>query len=235
MSTAVAPVGDGVAAVTLVQDGDASSDTDLVREVIAGAHDALAVLYDRHSSVVFAVAMRTTRDRWMAGEVVQETFLALWDRAERFDPERGTLAAWLITIARNRSIDHLRAAGRHQRVATFSSFGDDGSDTRPVAEWLTESGELVSVATEVGPEVALADKETRSAIVDALDALDPLERQVLVLAYQAGLTQAEIAVELGWPIGTVKTRTRRALRRMREQLEASAEVLPVELLPAAGA
>ena len=68
-------------------------DVELVRETIAGSHEALAALYDRHGSTVFAAAMRTTRDRGLASEVVQEVFLALWDRAERFDPERGTLAA----------------------------------------------------------------------------------------------------------------------------------------------
>ena len=67
-------------------------------------------------------AMRASRDHWIASEVVQETFLAFWDRAERFDPSKGSLAGWLATIARNRAIDHLRAAGRHQRAATFSSF-----------------------------------------------------------------------------------------------------------------
>ncbi len=202
-------------------------DGDLVRETIAGSHDALAALYDRHGSTVFAVAMRTTRDRGLASEVVQETFLALWDRAERFDPERGTLAAWLVTIARNRAIDRLRAAGRHQRVATFSSFGEDGSDDRSVVEWLTDTGELIAAAEpDAGPELALAGKETRTAIVEAIDSLDPLERRVILLAYQDGLTQAEIAAELGWPLGTVKTRTRRALHRLRDRLEAPSPRTP---------
>jgi RNA polymerase sigma-70 factor (ECF subfamily) len=202
-------------------------DVQLVRETIAGSHEALAALYDRHGSTVFAVAMHTTRDRGLASEVVQETFLALWDRAERFDPERGTLAAWLVTIARNRAIDRLRAATRHQRVATFSSFGEDGTDGRSVVEWLTDTGELIAGAEpEAGPEVALAGKETRAAIVEAIESLDPLERRVILLAYQDGLTQAEIATELGWPLGTVKTRTRRALHHLRDRLEAPSARTP---------
>ena len=201
-------------------EGDVTPDVELVRETIAGSHDALAALYDRHASTVFAVALRTTRDRQLAGEVVQETFLALWDRAERFDPERGTLAAWLVTIARNRAIDRLRSAARHQRAATFSSFGEDRSDDRSIVEWLTDTGELIAVAEpEAGPEVALAGKETRASIVEAIASLDPLERRVILLAYQDGLTQAEIATELGWPLGTVKTRTRRALHHLRDRLE----------------
>jgi RNA polymerase sigma-70 factor (ECF subfamily) len=169
---------------------------------------------------VFAVAMRTTGDRSIASEVVQETFLALWDRAERYDPARGSLAAWLATIARNRAIDHVRAAGRHRRAATFSSFGQAGSDDRSVAEWLTSSGELVAAAgPEAEPEDALAGKEVRASIRDALATLDPAERRVISLAYDAGLTQVEIAARLGWPLGTVKTRTRRALHRLRDRLE----------------
>ena len=101
----------------------AESDADLVRQLIEGSQDALAGLYDRHARAVFATAMRASRDRGIAAEVVQETFLALWNRAELFDPSRGALPAWLATIARNRAIDRLRAAGRHERAATFSSFG----------------------------------------------------------------------------------------------------------------
>jgi RNA polymerase sigma-70 factor (ECF subfamily) len=204
------------------------SDADLVMELIGGSHDALAVLYDRHSSAVFAAAMRASRDHWIASEVVQETFLAFWDRAERFDPSKGSLAGWLATIARNRAIDHLRAAGRHQRAATFSSFGAEADDHTTV-EWLTASGELVgSASPEPAPELALTSKETRAAIEDAMASLDPIERSVIELAYAGGLTQVEIASRLGWPLGTVKTRTRRALHHLRERLEASpAGVMPV--------
>ena len=211
------------------------SDAELVTELIGGSHDALAVLYDRHSSAVFASAMRATRDHWIASEVVQETFLAFWDRAERFDPSKGSLAGWLATIARNRAIDHLRAAGRHQRAATFSSFGAEADDHTTV-EWLTASGELVgSASPEPAPELALTSKETRAAIEDAMASLDPIERSVIELAYAGGLTQAEIASRLGWPLGTVKTRTRRALHHLRDRLEASpASVVPVAV-PCSGA
>ena len=132
-----------------------------------------------------------------------------------------------MTIARNRAIDRLRAAARHQRVATFSSFGEDGTDDRSVVEWLTDTGELIAGAEpEAGPEVALAGKETRATIVEAIESLDPLERRVILLAYQDGLTQAEIAAELGWPLGTVKTRTRRALHHLRDRLEAPSSRTP---------
>jgi RNA polymerase sigma factor (sigma-70 family) len=121
----------------------------------------------------------------------------------------------------NRAIDRLRAAGRHDRAASFSSFGWAAeADDHSIAEWLTASGELIGVAAAgPGPEIALSNKETRASLEEALASLSPLERCVIALAYYAGLTQSEIAARLGWPIGTVKTRTRSALRHLREQLE----------------
>ncbi|TMQ03386.1 MAG: hypothetical protein E6J90_53535, partial [Deltaproteobacteria bacterium] len=94
------------------------SDTALMRAVIDGSQDALARLYDRHGALVFGAALRTSRDQSIAAEVVQETFLVLWDRAELYDSARGSLPSWLLTIARNRAVDHLRVAGRRDRAAT---------------------------------------------------------------------------------------------------------------------
>jgi RNA polymerase sigma-70 factor (ECF subfamily) len=205
---------------------DRDSDAILMRAVIGGSQDALAGLYDRHSRAVFGAALRTSRDQSIAAEVVQETFLALWNRAELYDPARGSLPSWLLTIARNRAVDHLRSASRHDRAASFSSFSrDDGSD-QALAEWLAASGELIGAAgPDPGPERALSGKELRQSIDEAIAALDPTERSVILLAYDGGLTQAEIAVRLGWPLGTVKTRTRRALGRLREMLERTGDDL----------
>jgi len=190
--------------------------------MIGGSEAALGSLYDRHVNVVFAAALRTSKDRGIAAEVVQETFLALWNQAERFDPARGSLVSWLLTITRNRAIDRLRAAGRHDRAATFSSFAHAERDDLSTAEWLTWSGELIgSGEAEPTPEVSLAGREDRAAIEAAVAELDPMERTVIALAYGSGLSQSEIAARLDWPIGTVKTRTRRALRRLRERLDDS--------------
>ena len=202
------------------QDSESQSDSSLIRQLVEGSQDALAGLYDRHAQAVFVAALRVSRDREVAAEVVQETFLTLWNRAERFDASRGALIAWLQVIARNRAIDHLRSAGRHDRAATFSSFDRDGWDDQATVEWLTSTGELIGAAgAEPGPEMALADKETREVIQDALISLAPLERRVIELAYGTGMSQSEIAEHLGWPLGTVKTRTRRGLRHIRERLE----------------
>jgi RNA polymerase sigma-70 factor (ECF subfamily) len=190
--------------------------------MIGGSEAALATLYDRYSASIFAIALRTSRDRGVAADVVQETFLTLWNRAERFDPSRGSLIAWLSTIARNRTIDQFRGAGHRLAPTPFSAFSGadatDGSST----DWLERSGELVGAAVpEPEPETALSSKETRESIAAGLAVLGARERQVILLAYQEGLTQSEIAARLGWPIGTVKTRTRRAHRQLRELLDRS--------------
>jgi RNA polymerase sigma-70 factor (ECF subfamily) len=207
-------------------------DAALVREVAAGSQDALAALYDRYVDAVFAAATRLTSDRQVAEEVVQETFLALWNRAELFNPETGSLAAWLHTIARNRTVDRLRAAGRRPNLVPLSSAaGTDEHDTAAL-ERIAASGTVLGGADlGQGPEGELAAAELRDVIRDALAELPEHERTAIVLAYSEELTQSEIAERLGWPLGTVKTRTRRALMRLREvlsdELGPAAELAPV--------
>lgn len=192
----------------------------LVQKLIDGSEDALALLYDRHAAAVFAEATRASRDRETAAEVVQETFLVLWNRAELFDPSRGELRAWLLSIAHNRAIDHLRRAKRHDRATVFSSFGASGDTDASTIEWIAGLGVPVAAAgPEPGPETWLSREETRASIAAAVASLAPFERSMISLAYEEGLSQSEIAVRLGWPIGTVKTRTRSALRHLRERLE----------------
>ncbi len=199
-------------------------DAALVLEVAAGSHDALAALYDRHGDAVFATARRLTSDRGMAEEVVQETFLALWNRAETFDPAVGSLAAWLHTIARNRTVDRLRAAGRRPdlvplSIAAGSGPGHGEEVDADTLDRVLASGSIVAGAAPTrSPEVAVALRELRSALQAALADMPEPERIVIVLAYGEDLTQSEIAERLGWPLGTVKTRTRRALARLREVL-----------------
>lgn len=194
----------------------AAEDVRLVRAVAAGSQDALAALYDRHVDAVFAAASRLTSDRQVAEEVVQETFLALWNRAELFDPAAGSLAAWLHTIARNRTVDRLRAAGRRPNLVALSAAGGDGEPDTAALERLVASGRVLGGATVgPGPEDALQSAELRSSLQHALAEMPETERTVIVLAYHEELSQTEIAERLGWPLGTVKTRTRRALHRLR--------------------
>jgi RNA polymerase sigma-70 factor (ECF subfamily) len=194
-------------------------DAALVREVAAGSQDALAAVYDRHADAIFATALRLTSDRQVAEEVVQETFLALWNRAELFDPGTGSLAAWLHTIGRNRTVDRLRSAGRRPHLVPLSSAaGPDEQETAALERIVARGTVLGGAQVGPGPESQLAATELRDVIRGALAELPEQERVALVLAYSAELTQTEIAQRLGWPLGTVKTRTRRALSRLREAL-----------------
>jgi RNA polymerase sigma-70 factor (ECF subfamily) len=206
----------------------------LVAEVAAGSQDALAGLYDRHADAVFAAAIRLTSDRQVAEEVVQETFLALWNRAELFDPRTGSLAAWLHTIARNRTVDRLRAAGRRPNLVPLAPSGASDEQDTAALERIVASGRVLGGADlGPGPEGELAATELREVIRVALADLPEHERTAIVLAYSAELTQSEIAERLGWPLGTVKTRTRRALLRLREvlaeELGPTAELMPVRV------
>jgi RNA polymerase sigma-70 factor (ECF subfamily) len=194
-----------------------SAEAALVAAVVAGSEDALATLYDRHAAVLHATAFRLTGDRGVAEDVVQEVFLTLWNRADRFDPSRGSLAAWLGTIARHRAVDRLRAAGRRPQLVALGRTGDEGS----ADEALERAAERrpAGAGLDAGDPVAVLDAtEARAAINDALAAMPDPEREVILLAYRDELSQSEIAGRLGWPLGTVKTRTRRALARLRGAL-----------------
>ena len=160
----------------------------LVRAIAGGSEDALAALYDRHADGVFAAALRLSSDRQLAEEVVQETFLALWNRAELYDPAAGSLEAWLFTIARNRTVDRLRAAGRRPRLIALSSAAAPDEPEGVTLERLAASGEVLGGAqVDAGPELALDRVEIRQAIRDALAAIGDEERTVILLAYRNGL------------------------------------------------
>lgn len=212
--------------------GSGTDEVALVRAVAAGSQEALAALYDRHVDAVYAASWRLTSDRQVAEEVVQETFLALWNRAELFDPAAGSLAAWLHTIARNRTVDRLRAIGRRPNLVPISSVRQDDEQESAAFERMAALGRVVGGADlGPGPERSLEATEVRGAIRLALAEMPEVERTVILLAYREELSQTEIAARLGWPLGTVKTRTRRALHRLRLALAASlgdaVELLPV--------
>ena len=212
--------------------GRPTDDAALVLRMAAGSEAALELLYDRHASAIFAAAYRLTSDRGTAEEVVQETFLALWNRAESYDPAAGSLSAWLHAIARNRAIDRLRAAGRRPSLVAIASDPDE--DPGRALERLLVGGSVVAGSSPpASPESAIDAVGLHEAIVTVLRSMPDLERTVILLAYQEELSQAEIAERLGWPLGTVKTRTRRALLRLREELgsefgpAAGLDVVPV--------
>jgi RNA polymerase sigma-70 factor (ECF subfamily) len=205
--------------------GRKASDADevgLVLAVAAGSEDALGALYDRYAAGVHAIAYRLTGDRGIAEEVVQETFLALWNRAEAFDPGVASLGTWLRSIARNRAVDRLRAAGRRvQLVALPGGMGEDEGASRALDRLDPDLAVFGGAMRDPDPVAAAEAGDTRAALIDALAVMPDEERTVILLAYQHELSQSEIAERLGWPLGTVKTRTRRALARLRTVLEAN--------------
>lgn len=192
------------------------SDAHLVGLVATGDTDALAALYDRHADAIYRAAYRRLGDRQLAEEVLQDTYLALWNRAQLYDEQQGSLLAWLGTIARNRAIDRLRAAGRRPAPVPLSGLlVDDGREDRAL-EHALGAGSLVSGGSmPLSPEEHVDATELRDRIREALARIPSIERHVLELAYFEELTQSEIATRLGWPLGTVKTRTRRGLLRLR--------------------
>jgi RNA polymerase sigma-70 factor (ECF subfamily) len=187
-------------------------DAELVVAVTRGDMAALSVLYDRHASVVYRAAYRRLGDRQLAEEVVQDVWLTLWDRAGMFDPGQGSLPGWLCTIARNRATDRMRGLARRPGTLPLSAvFATDDDADRVLAA----GNVLVSGGTTGNPEMVLDELALRDTMLQALATLPSDERSVLELGYYGELSQSEIAVQLAIPLGTVKTRTRRALLRLR--------------------
>ena len=171
---------------------------DLIRAMAAGDRDAFARFYDRYAPLVFPLVLRIVRDRADAADVIQDVFWEAWRGASAYDPARGTPEAWIVMRARTRAIDRVRAMRR--REETFVAPVDEAT--------ATASGGL-------GGDAA-ARAEDRQLVATALAVLPASQREVIELAYFAGLTQTEIAERLEQPLGTVKTRIRMALARLRE-------------------
>lgn len=171
---------------------------DYVRRCALAESAALAKLYDESSAVVFAVAVRMLRNEADAEEVTLDTYTQLWRTASGYDPARGTVSAWLVTIVRSRAIDKLRAARNH-------------------LEHPLETG-IEPCATSVNPEENCMLSQRRRQVLAALNQLPTEQREALELAYYSGLPHSELAERLGQPLGTVKTRIRLGMNKLRELL-----------------
>lgn len=176
------------------------SDTDLGAELVAGNQDALAELYDRYGRLAYAVALRILGDPGRAEDVVQDAFLKLWNNANQFDIERGSLRTWLITAVRNRSIDTMRGRGAHER------------QERELKPELRATGPT----SDPWREVSLSLE--RAAVREAMDSLPREQRQAVELAYFGGFSQREIADMTAVPLSTVKGRMRIALEKLSSYL-----------------
>ena len=162
----------------------------LLRRLAAGDHAALGEFYDLYAGLANGLALRILRDTSEAEDVVQEVFVQVWRQAARFDPSRGSPEAWLCTIARTRALDRLRRR---------TSRREDPDEASP-------------------PSTEVPKTEEALAVRKALEGLTGDQRRALELAYYEGLTQSEIAARLGEPLGTIKTRIRTAMIRLREVL-----------------
>ena len=167
----------------------------------------MADFYDQSSTAVYGLAMRILGDPGLAQEIVLDVYAQVWQRAADFDPARGTVAAWLITVTRSRAIDMRRARRR-----------------LPITESLDDAGELS--ADTPTPEACSAAAERHRFVRRALAGLNADARQAIELAYFAGLTHTQIAARLDQPLGTVKTRIRAAMMQLRTLLAPLEEAAP---------
>jgi RNA polymerase sigma-70 factor (ECF subfamily) len=185
-------------AVRLAEDGD------LVRRLKAREPQAMSELYDRYARVAYSLILRIVRNTAVAEDLVQETFLRVWHRVHSFDADKGALGAWLLTVARNRAIDHLRSIDGRMEVNAIS------------LQHLERPAWFANLDTG-----ALALDRVRR-LQRAFEKLTPHQRQVIDMAYYEGMSQTEMAERLKQPLGTIKTWTRGALKILRDELEEAA-------------
>ena len=178
---------------------DQTADRLALARIARGDHEALAELYHRHARPVYSLALRILQDSGDAEDIVQEAFAQAWSQAARYDVRRGAVGAWLLTLARSRAIDRLRS-----KRARPDRTGDGAIDA-------------VADAADA-PDLQLLTAEQVERVRAALRGLPVIQRVALELAYYEGLSHAEIAEQLEQPLGTVKTRIRQAMIRLRETL-----------------
>ena len=172
----------------------------LIKRVADGDSSALTTLYDSTSRLVFGLILRVVTDRSSAEEVLLDVYTQVWRQASTYDAKRGAPLAWLMMIARTRGIDRLRS-GKHEHQHKES---------------LDAIGEVT--ASNASPEADTVTAERRELVRSALETLSAEQREVIELAYYSGLSHSEIALRLGQPLGTVKTRTRLGMMKLRDML-----------------
>src|SRR5262252_364048 len=181
---------------------DRARDRELLERVARGDVTALRTIYDQHASRAITIAFRILRNREEAEDIVQETFLEVWRRAAQFDPGRGGAVAWVVTIARSRAIDRLRARTIAGRTIASASEDTDGLLPPPPPS----------------PAVETERRRDERRVAAALGTLPAAQRRTIELAYFEGLSQSEIAVKTASPLGTVKMRVKLAMAKLAELL-----------------
>lgn len=181
-----------------------ASDLDLLERIRSSDASALDALYARYASPVYSLVWKILQNAEESEDVALDVFWQIWRQADRYDPSRGAPPAWIFTVARSRAIDRLRA--RQRREDRTISFDDPAAKLDPLDE-------------EAGPDQVASFRQTRDAVREAMQSLPPAQREAVELAFFKGLTHVEIATKLRQPLGTVKTRIRQGLIRLRRQLD----------------
>ena len=179
---------------------EGGNDSELARRLQRREPQAMADLYDRFGRLAYSLIYGIVRDSGIAEDLVQESFLRVWNRVGGFDPDRGALGPWLLAVARNRAIDYIRSASARMNRNLFE---------------LDEHG-IASHFVDMEREVLNADSARR--IKAAMAKLNQNQQKVIELAYYEGLSQTEMAARLGQPLGTVKTWVRSALKHLKDEL-----------------
>jgi RNA polymerase sigma-70 factor (ECF subfamily) len=182
-----------------------SPDALLVHHLANGDDKGLEALYDRYGGPLYALAFTIVRDEADAEEIVMEAFLQAWRSAGRFDPARGSVASWLTVIVRSRALDLIRSRARRDRVMTTAAQYADGDAVGMGQGW-------------DAPSDSIEQAERRQRVSAALRELPDAQKKVLQLAFYGGRSQSEIASMLEEPLGTIKTRARAGMRKLRESL-----------------
>ena len=175
----------------------------LVIQLAAGDRNALSQLYDRYSRMIYAIAWKSLNSVEDCEEVVLEVFAQIWRIADRFDSEKGSVEQWIFTLARSRILDRLRKIQRLNKVNTI----------------ITAEKEIVFPTISVDPLEAVEIAERQQQVLTALAKIPPEQRQVIEMAYYQGLTHTEIAAATGLSLGTVKTRLRLGLSKLKVTFE----------------
>lgn len=191
----------------LFEDMESLSEAKLLQQVQAGDEDALVMLHVRYASLVYSVAYRILNDRMAAEEVTQDTFMRLWNKALSFDPEKGRFVTWLLTVARRVAIDHFRHQHRREPQRGLLFMDEDP------ALWENTLAADSSI-------------ELRRTLKSALEQLQPEQRDLIELAYFYGMTHSDIAAHLHLPLGTVKTRIRLGMQKLRQIWSAEVPMKP---------
>lgn len=181
-----------------------ASDEALLRQIARAETQALSELYDRYGRLVFSLAVRVVGDGETAEEITQDVFVQVWKKASTYQPDLGRPVTWLASIARHRAIDVLR----RQKVRPSGHLDAFDAEDSPL-----------KVDEESGPEPQSEMSQSRARLKRALSSLPDEQRSVLLLAYFEGLSHRELAERVSQPLGTVKTRLRLGLQKLRQMLE----------------